>query len=59
MRIEKGKMERIIKPFKGMSFKEHALSLAQSTFKNLLYKINHENVFLSPGEGLYGSCFKQ
>lgn len=59
MRIEKGKMERIIKPFKGMSFKGRALSLTQSTLQYLLYKINHENVFLSPGEGLCGSCFKQ
>lgn len=59
VRIEKGKMERIIKPFKGMSFKGHALSLTQSSFKNVLYKINHENVFLSPGEGLWGRCFKQ
>lgn len=58
MRIEKGKMERVIKPFKGISLKGHGLSLTQSLLKYLVYKMNRA-LFLSPGEGLCGSCVKQ
>lgn len=58
MRIEKGKMERVIKPFKGISLEGHGLSLTQSALKYLVYKMNRA-VSLSPGKGLCGNCVKQ